>query len=143
MMPRRAANGCAGLTTVTKGMPSSGSACSSSGTLGNEPMTPMLQVAQFRERLSVIEAIDFFQANGREQVQALIDTLESRADASVINEEVAMSSEPNAALSGRTWVTRANIQVDRMASAWLIKRSIDPEANFKFVTDRNYQPVPG
>ena len=101
------------------------------------------QVAQFRERLSVIEAIDFFQANGREQIKALIDTLESRADASVVNEEVSVRSEPNAALSGRTWVTRANIHVDRMASAWLIKRSIDPAARFKFVTDRNYRPAPG
>lgn len=101
------------------------------------------QVVQFRERLSVIEAIDFFQANGREQVQALIDMLESRADASVVNEEALVSSEPNAALSGRTWVTRANIHVDRMASAWLIRRSIDPAARFKFVTDRNYRPAPG
>jgi len=30
-----------------------------------------------------------------------------------------------------------------MASAWLIKRSIDPTARFKFVTDRHYHPAPG
>ena len=34
---------------------------------------------------------------------------------------------------GRTWVTRKGIHVDRIASAWLIRRFIDPEARFKFV----------
>ena len=34
---------------------------------------------------------------------------------------------------GRMWVTRRGIQVDRMASAWLIRRFIDPKARFKFV----------
>lgn len=53
-----------------------------------------------------------------------------------------MDTNPLATLSGRTWVTRANVQVDRMASAWLIKRSIDPTARFKFVTDRHYRPGP-
>jgi hypothetical protein len=102
------------------------------------------QVVQLRERLSAIESIDFFQANGREQVQALIDTLESRASTSAGNEEEsAVSTDSNPELSGRTWVTRANIHVDRMASAWLIRRSIDPAARFKFVTDRNYRPAPG
>jgi len=102
------------------------------------------QVVLFRERLSAIEAIDFFQANGREQVQAQIDSLESRAKESADNEvELTVSAGSNPELSGRVWVTRANIHVDRMASAWLIRRSIDPDARFKFVTDRNYQPEPG
>ena len=102
------------------------------------------QVVQFRERLTAIEGIDFFQANGREQVQALIDTLESRGRESASSEEqVAATTESHSALAGRTWVTRANIHVDRMASAWLIRRSIDPAARFKFVTDRNYRPEPG
>jgi len=112
----------------------------------NRPASPEVsdQVVQLRERLSAIESIDFFQANGREQVQALIDTLESRARESVRNEEeTAVTTDSNSELSGRTWVTRANIHVDRMASAWLIKRSIDPAARFKFVTDRNYRPEPG
>ena len=33
------------------------------------------------------------------------------------------------------WVTRAGIHIDRASSAWLIRRSIDPEAEFAFVTD--------
>ena len=35
-------------------------------------------------------------------------------------------------LRGRTWVTRPRPHVDRIASAWLIKRFIDPEATFVF-----------
>lgn len=33
------------------------------------------------------------------------------------------------------WATRANIHIDRAACAWLIRRHIDPEAEFVFVTD--------
>lgn len=43
----------------------------------------------------------------------------------------------------RTWVTRKGIHVDRMASAWLIRRVIDPNARFKFVPAKGYQPEPG
>ena len=102
------------------------------------------QVVRFRERLSAIEAIDFFQANGREQTKALIDTLDARVSESLRGaDESAAGAEAASDFEGRTWVTRANIHVDRMASAWLIARSIDPQARFKFVTDRNYKPAPG
>jgi hypothetical protein len=39
---------------------------------------------------------------------------------------------------GRTWVTRTGVHVDRIASAWLIRRFIDPDARFKFVPPRGY-----
>jgi hypothetical protein len=38
------------------------------------------------------------------------------------------------------WVTRAGIHIDRASSAWLIRRSIDPEAEFAFVTDSGDAP---
>jgi len=38
----------------------------------------------------------------------------------------------------RTWVTRKGVHVDRIASAWLIRRFIDPEATFKFVPGKGY-----
>jgi hypothetical protein len=44
---------------------------------------------------------------------------------------------------GRTWVTRRGVQVDRIASAWLIRRFIDPEARFKFVGGHDYAPEEG
>lgn len=44
--------------------------------------------------------------------------------------------------SGAVWVTRKNLYIDRLASAWLIKRYIDPKAQFHFVDmDKyNYKP---
>lgn len=44
--------------------------------------------------------------------------------------------------SGSTWVTRAGVFVDRIASAWLIRRFIDPAARFKFVAASGYAPQP-
>jgi hypothetical protein len=38
---------------------------------------------------------------------------------------------------GKVWVTRKNPFVDRMASAWLIKRFIDPKASFAFIDERD------
>jgi hypothetical protein len=39
------------------------------------------------------------------------------------------------------WATRAGVHVDRAASAWLIRRFVDPEAEFIFVDDPD--DVPG
>jgi len=44
---------------------------------------------------------------------------------------------------GRIWVTRENIHIDRIASAWLIRRFIDPKATFKFVPARGYKAQAG
>lgn len=44
---------------------------------------------------------------------------------------------------GATWVTRQNIFVDRIASAWVIRQFIDPAARFKFVPARGYRAEPG
>ncbi|MGZ3694886.1 MAG: chromate resistance protein ChrB domain-containing protein [Bdellovibrionota bacterium] len=42
----------------------------------------------------------------------------------------------------RTWVTRADIRTDRMASAWLIKRHIDVNAKFAFVSPKEGKRSP-
>jgi hypothetical protein len=101
------------------------------------------QHARFQGRIAAIEAIDFFQANGREQVRALLrDFAPQNISVDTLGAEPAMQTEKLTSLKGRTWVTRANIHVDRMASAWLIRRWIDPEARFKWVADRHYRPAP-
>lgn len=100
------------------------------------------QHARFHARISAIEAIDFFQANGREQVRALLRELEPRnISIDTLGAEPAMETEKLNSLKGRTWVTRANVHVDRMASAWLIRRWVDPDAKFKWVAERNYLPA--
>ena len=43
----------------------------------------------------------------------------------------------------RTWVTRKGVLIDRMASAWLIRRLVDKQARFKFVPATGYTPAPG
>ena len=35
-------------------------------------------------------------------------------------------------VTGRTWTTRPGVKIDRIASAWLIRRFIDPKAKFRF-----------
>jgi hypothetical protein len=50
---------------------------------------------------------------------------------------------PRESYRGRTWVTRKGIFVDRIASAWLVRRFIDPKAKFKFVVGKGYEPSPG
>ena len=44
-----------------------------------------------------------------------------------------------AAYHGRRWITRRGIKVDRMASAWLIRRFIDPAPEFVFVNPEDYR----
>ena len=45
---------------------------------------------------------------------------------------------PPGPLKGRTWVTRQGVQVDRIATAWLIHRFIDEAARFEFVAGKGY-----
>ena len=40
---------------------------------------------------------------------------------------------------GAVWVTRRGVFVDRIASAWLIRRFIDPDAHFRFVPAKGYR----
>jgi hypothetical protein len=102
------------------------------------------QVARLRKRLAEIVAVDFFGAIGRETAEALVKSLEARLneDASVTDKAMV---DPNAlgTLHNRTWVTRQGVYVDRIASAWLIRRFIDPEARFKFVAGKGYRPNEG
>ena len=102
------------------------------------------QIARLRKRLAEIAAIDFFGAIGRETAEELLRSLEAQLDK---DEPVTSKTkvEPNLAetLRNRTWVTREAVYADRIASAWLIRRFIDPEARFKFVSGKGYRPQEG
>ncbi len=100
------------------------------------------QVARLRRRLAEVVAIDFFGAPGREAVEGLVAGLEDRMKPEDAANETGKPTMPVEAARGRTWVTRAGIKVDRMASAWLIRRFIDPEARFRFVPAKDYRPQP-
>jgi hypothetical protein len=102
------------------------------------------QVARLRKRLAEIVAIDFFGAIGRETAKEAIKALEARLseDADVKGKDQS-AARPAETLRNRTWVTREGVYIDRIASAWLIRRFIDPEARFKFVSGKGYRPKEG
>lgn len=56
---------------------------------------------------------------------------------------VMVTNDAESVGSGRVWVTRVGLKVDRMASAWLIRSFIDADARFKFVPGREYRAEPG
>jgi hypothetical protein len=87
-------------------------------------------VAQARRRFDAIRRVDFFDAPGRRRVEALLSRLERGPDARRKSSE---SSGGLADLAGRVWATRRGVQIDRIASAWLIRRFVDPDAEFRFV----------
>jgi len=101
-------------------------------------------IARLRRHLAEIVAIDFFAASGGQAAEAILSSLEQELQTSASNGTRASSptTRPQE-LRAQTWVTRKGIHVDRMASAWLIRRFIDTEATFKFVPGRGYRPEPG
>lgn len=97
----------------------------------------------FRERLTAIETIDFFGSAGRDRVLTLMSQLDGRAsDTKPARPSSSASASTGAAASyhGRLWVTRPRPGVDRMSSAWLIRRFIDPQARFGFAADQRAVP---
>jgi hypothetical protein len=102
------------------------------------------RLARLGAKLAQVAAIDFFGADGRETVNGLLEALEARMGEGVPGPGVTpQEAAPLEGLQRRTWVTRQGVHVDRIASAWLIRRFIDPEARFKFVPPRGYRPEPG
>lgn len=85
-----------------------------------------------RERFERVQAIDFFGARGREEAERLMRTLERRAGPEQRQKAPASRGKP-LVVRGATWVTRKGLYVDRIASAWLIRRVIDPSAKFRFI----------
>ncbi len=115
------------------------------------PSQPGLQAAEaavkrLRKRCAEIAAIDFFGAGGRQTAESFISELDARiralttAPAAVVE---ARRKPARESFDGRTWVTRRGVKIDRVASAWLIRRFIDAKARFRFVDPSAYQHAPG
>ena len=117
--------------------------------LTNDPSDNVLadiasQTTRLRKQLDAIVAIDFFGTSGRLTAEDLVSGIE----AELKQEDDAMgdsktATPPPGPLKERIWVTRQGVQIDRIASAWLIRRFIDPEARFKFVPGTGYKPLQG
>ena len=106
------------------------------------------QFKRLKARRDQVVAIDFFGANGRDAIDGLLADLEERLREDATLEPEASDQEQGGPMAltdlrGRTWVTRKGVHVDRIASAWLIQRFIDPQAQFKFVPAKGYEPQAG
>jgi hypothetical protein len=111
----------------------------------SSPPRAAAELGRIEGQLATAVAIDFFEAPGREVAEGRIAAIAARIRASERNEASA-ASPPGIDLSqvsGRTWVTRRGVHVDRIACAWLIRRFLDPEAHFAFVAPRGYRAQPG
>jgi len=99
---------------------------------------PAAALSRLDQRLSQLGEIDFFGASGRTAAEALLAELEH----SGIVRGISPPQKPAAPadLTGKVWVTRRDIHVDRIACAWLIRRFIDAKAVLKFVPTKHYQP---
>jgi len=85
-------------------------------------------VAKLTKRLDEIRRIDFFDAPKRSAAEEAIAALDARATG---KEKPRMLKE-RPELAGRTWVTRPGVKIDRIATAWFVRRFIDPKAKFRF-----------
>jgi hypothetical protein len=91
-----------------------------------------------RRDFEAVQSIDFFPAEASAEAAAAWAEFNQRID------ELLSPDEPHGAKGGierldaadyrgRTWATRRRLWVDRVASAWLIQRFIDPDAKFKWL----------
>jgi len=87
---------------------------------------------------AVIAEAEFIGGISDEEVEAMLET-----ERGLGGDEDTVAGPVHRVEPGRTWVTRQDIHVDRIASAWLVRRFIDPEARFKFVAARGYSPKRG
>ena len=91
------------------------------------------QARKLRKAFFSVTDIDFFPGEARRQTEAALQELELGAIQALSPDEphAVERSIPRLAIDayrGRTWATRCRPWVDRLASAWLIRRFIDPDA---------------
>jgi hypothetical protein len=103
---------------------------------------PRLTEPEARQRLAAIArevaaivAKDFFPAEPRKQMEGALSDAEAAVNARFAPDEPhsahrAIQRRNRKDYRGRTWATRERLWIDRVASAWLIRRFIDPTAKF-------------
>jgi len=93
------------------------------------------QTRKLRKQYAQIAAIDFFPNLAQRQADGALQQLE-RAIATTLAPDEPQSADTGISrlaltdYQAKTWATRRRPWVDRLASAWLIQRFIDPQARF-------------
>jgi hypothetical protein len=90
------------------------------------------RVRRLRERFEEKAAIDFANAPGRGELAALLEQLDQLTGRRRTMAPARTTTANAAEYRNRVWVTRPQPGIDRMSSAWLIRRFVDPKARFVF-----------
>jgi hypothetical protein len=90
---------------------------------------------QLKRDYEALASIDFFPTSAQVEVRAALQAAETAFTRRIAPEEPIAATKPierldAAQFRGRTWATRKHLWVDRVASAWLIRRFVDPKARF-------------
>lgn len=96
------------------------------------------QARKLRKAFSQLCEIDFFPGQAQSQLSSALDDLEQTCANALSPHEPRTNSGSIAALQikdyqGRVWATRSRPWVDRLASAWLIRRFIDTSATITWL----------
>ena len=97
---------------------------------------PAGQLSRLRRRFSEIQEIDFFGNPLRDRVEVVL----ARADESQASQRGAGGTKKAGEFTSRIWMTRPRPGIDRVSSAWLIRRFIDAKAKFVFAADPSANP---
>jgi hypothetical protein len=93
------------------------------------------QLAGIGREVAAIVTRDFFPGEPRNQIENALAEAEAAVNARFAPDEPRPARRKTRQLDrkdyrGRTWATRERLWIDRVASAWLIRRFIDPQASF-------------
>jgi len=96
------------------------------------------EARRLRRAFEQLRAVDYFPGPAQQQTAGALAALEAAVARALDPSEpapAAGSARKRAATSyrGRVWATRRRPWIDRLASAWLIKRFIDPQARFMWL----------
>ncbi len=97
-------------------------------------------VQSLRREFSAIAATDFFPGEARRQAETALAGLAAAAEGEPHAAAGDIRRVTAAEFRGRTWATRRHLWVDRLASAWLIRRFIDRKAKFLWLADAKKCP---
>jgi hypothetical protein len=93
------------------------------------------RLAAARREAAALSAVDFFPGESRAQLDSAMTDAESALTAQFSPEEPHSAKgkilrRDRKDYRGRVWATRRRMWIDRVCSAWLIRRFIDPKARF-------------
>ena len=98
--------------------------------------SPSARLNRIRRRFLELQDIDFFGNPLRTKLENLL----ARVDESETVKSDRKGKRKSGEYIGRLWVTRLRPGIDRVSSAWLIRRFIDAKARFVFATEPNVHP---